>query len=329
MIYLGNGLYSDSGSTLCHHGIKGQKWGVKHGPPYPLDYKTKRDAGIGRRYGMSKFISKQDNQYEESYQYVQNGKTMFMTPSKAVNIMAENNPEYISIPGREIGGNYSWDKAIDAGINDMNQNGQTNNCAKCASTAMLRRMGYDVQPGRSNYGALTDASSYWWDNAEQHTNLSMLDANDLLNSMPVGAAGTIAGHRDEGGGHILNWERTEDGVTFVDLQPVNGIFKNDINSVFDNEDFNKTKGCTVYRLDEATPNWDHMAEDGVFRVAKDGHSAIYGRQQDRFYEDLSYGTIPKNDGSNGFYDQTTFLNEIKGWERGIVSRKNGEQSGGY
>ena len=23
---------------LCHHGIKGQKWGKKNGPPYPLDY---------------------------------------------------------------------------------------------------------------------------------------------------------------------------------------------------------------------------------------------------------------------------------------------------
>lgn len=24
-------------SRLYHHGIKGQKWGVKNGPPYPLD----------------------------------------------------------------------------------------------------------------------------------------------------------------------------------------------------------------------------------------------------------------------------------------------------
>lgn len=24
--------------SLYHHGIKGQKWGVQHGPPYPLDY---------------------------------------------------------------------------------------------------------------------------------------------------------------------------------------------------------------------------------------------------------------------------------------------------
>lgn len=24
-------------SWLCHHGVKGQKWGVKNGPPYPID----------------------------------------------------------------------------------------------------------------------------------------------------------------------------------------------------------------------------------------------------------------------------------------------------
>lgn len=26
----------DYSHFLCHHGIKGQKWGVKNGPPYPL-----------------------------------------------------------------------------------------------------------------------------------------------------------------------------------------------------------------------------------------------------------------------------------------------------
>lgn len=34
---------------LYHHGIKGQEWGVKNGPPYPLDRATKREA-----YGSSK-----------------------------------------------------------------------------------------------------------------------------------------------------------------------------------------------------------------------------------------------------------------------------------
>ena len=40
MLYLGNGLYSDR--YLCHHGIKGQRWGVRNGPPYPLEYVDKK-----------------------------------------------------------------------------------------------------------------------------------------------------------------------------------------------------------------------------------------------------------------------------------------------
>ncbi len=35
-------------SYLCHHGIKGQHWGVKNGPPYPLDAKISRDIKAGK-----------------------------------------------------------------------------------------------------------------------------------------------------------------------------------------------------------------------------------------------------------------------------------------
>lgn len=30
----------EKADELCHHGIKGQKWGVRNGPPYPLDEKN-------------------------------------------------------------------------------------------------------------------------------------------------------------------------------------------------------------------------------------------------------------------------------------------------
>lgn len=33
---------------LEHHGILGQKWGVKHGPPYPLDSKTSKKVSSGK-----------------------------------------------------------------------------------------------------------------------------------------------------------------------------------------------------------------------------------------------------------------------------------------
>lgn len=31
----------DKSGELWHHGVKGQKWGVRNGPPYPLDEKSK------------------------------------------------------------------------------------------------------------------------------------------------------------------------------------------------------------------------------------------------------------------------------------------------
>ena len=31
-------------NTLAHHGIKGQKWGIRNGPPYPLD----KSSGSGK-----------------------------------------------------------------------------------------------------------------------------------------------------------------------------------------------------------------------------------------------------------------------------------------
>ena len=34
----------DKSDELSHHGIKGQKWGVKNGPPYPLDYEDHSSA---------------------------------------------------------------------------------------------------------------------------------------------------------------------------------------------------------------------------------------------------------------------------------------------
>lgn len=32
----------DGGSELAHHGVKGQKWGVRNGPPYPLNRNNKK-----------------------------------------------------------------------------------------------------------------------------------------------------------------------------------------------------------------------------------------------------------------------------------------------
>lgn len=39
---------NDYRDYLSHHGIKNQRWGVKHGPPYPLDDKESKKIRSGR-----------------------------------------------------------------------------------------------------------------------------------------------------------------------------------------------------------------------------------------------------------------------------------------
>lgn len=52
---------------LAHHGIKGQQWGVKHGPPYPIE----KGAGVTIRKGtrLSR-ISPRDESKAEGHAYI-------------------------------------------------------------------------------------------------------------------------------------------------------------------------------------------------------------------------------------------------------------------
>lgn len=55
------GSTNDYRNYISHHGIKGQKWGVKHGPPYPLEKATSK--GIIKRWGD--YQKKIDKEREE------------------------------------------------------------------------------------------------------------------------------------------------------------------------------------------------------------------------------------------------------------------------
>lgn len=58
-------------SRLCHHGIKGQKWGVRNGPPYPIDKSNKHDT-IVRDAIESGRVSKKINK-EKQWRHTKHG----------------------------------------------------------------------------------------------------------------------------------------------------------------------------------------------------------------------------------------------------------------
>jgi len=60
-------------SELYHHGIKGQKWGVRNGPPYPLDRKSGSINGGGSiGYKVERTKTSKFNRIEEDITFEEN-----------------------------------------------------------------------------------------------------------------------------------------------------------------------------------------------------------------------------------------------------------------
>lgn len=62
-----NGVYNN---YLAHHGIKGQKWGVKNGPPYPLDEQSEgRNAEFEKKVNkiLKKFVNGDFDENDVTY----------------------------------------------------------------------------------------------------------------------------------------------------------------------------------------------------------------------------------------------------------------------
>lgn len=60
-------------NQLTHHGVKGQKWGVKNGPPYPID-KSSRHGTIVKNAIESGEVSKKINR-EKQMRHTKSGHT--------------------------------------------------------------------------------------------------------------------------------------------------------------------------------------------------------------------------------------------------------------
>ena len=96
---------------ISHHGRLNQKWGVRNGPPYPLDRET-----VGKAYGKG-------------------SSGLFKKKSNVPKI------EGIKLKTR----NYSKEKDVKAvNPNYRNDPGYQTNCVYCSMTYDMRQRGYDV-----------------------------------------------------------------------------------------------------------------------------------------------------------------------------------------
>lgn len=122
-------------------------------------------------------------------------------------------------------------------INHLKYNGTQyrstydNNCSLCVNSLEMRVRGYDViaKPIGGGFGRYREQTALDWvdkdGNVRGFTALESLNAKTTVTrlreyskDLPVGARGFISGQYKKGGGHIFNWEMTENGLVFHEGQ---------------------------------------------------------------------------------------------------------------
>lgn len=137
--------------------------------------------------------------------------------------------------------------------------GTGNNCANATLAYEMRRRGYDVK-AKPLYGGRIAAdilksynfpkTSSMVKNKENRKNFTKKAYETMmsdLNKMPDNARGAIMFSRDNGAGHIFNWEKTNGRVRLVDNQD----YGSKPDKFFNTE---KMSSLTYFRTDNATIN---------------------------------------------------------------------------
>lgn len=204
---------------LEHHGVRGQQWHVKHGPPYPLRgdnlSKARKDWNKnykGPRSGTAALTTEHDQEWEEML----TSKTDFGSFGTVRQIMDSNNYESYQIQNNTNTGeswatataimkelshrngrdpNHSANRWNDNDVNNMREqieNGQVNpnygapgttsNCTKCTFTAEVIRRGlFWTSAGRQTNGSV-DAMKYWFVGAKKEHANDLDGYESLINS---------------------------------------------------------------------------------------------------------------------------------------------------
>lgn len=168
--------YNYTNDVLCHHGIKGQEWGVTNGPPYPLDSKVHNK------------VVKQGKLKKKYDKTVEKGQVLRDATSQLESLAKVNVKKSLKLNSKRIAASIKLSEVvlspisrhkvfseddppkaikgphtIDDDLRDVNpmfdrmqyHGGTTNNCVNCSFTYDLRRRGYDVTAKANASGLVT------------------------------------------------------------------------------------------------------------------------------------------------------------------------------
>ena len=240
---VGWAIHRKQSDELSHHGISGQRWGVRNGPPYPLDQKTHNqvvsDKNKNKEQGLipelmigASIIWSIDSAINGPITRLikrvkQNKKTQ---KSKELNDaiigdIAEHKDYSKETMPKPITGDHSINEdmaAVNPYYAGASVPGTTNNCALCSFTYDLRRRGYDVTAKPSiegNYDDVLMNDLYEGAHVDVVRGRDWYDVYDkAAKKYPEGARGVVGAYGVFGGGHAMSWEIHNGKLEIIDAQ---------------------------------------------------------------------------------------------------------------
>lgn len=302
------------GSYLAHHGIKGQKWGVrryqdKNGRLTAAGKARLKDSKIDRKineyvkhgsarisdfdsysvgltditmHDGSKWVSGLMHGHDFDWREVSLYGDTYYSPAT----MIRNDPtSHRFDENSSIALTHSLGMIDDQDLIDTNpgygQRGTTQNCAKCSSVLELRLRGYNINAGRQSYPSASDAPELWWKGARR-VDYAVDDADYSLRSYGRNTSGTLSFRYPNGaGGHAVHW--TNDTYGRFEIQDgQNGRRFSSVKEMLDTYGGDTKAHVATYRLDNCEPNWDFIEQDSVIRTTQ--NSKVFNVVQKRFVD---------------------------------------------
>lgn len=281
-------MYSRN-AELYHHGIKGQKWGVQNGPPYPLgsDISTgkrlkkespkdgdiffalwaaaasaevagfigavvKNAIDVKRENKAKANLGVQGKQAKEIYDSLKNKKEI---PEKY-----KKNGDPLIISEKELKSiNPDYSKGAKGRIK-----GATNNCTRCASSFLLHKKGYLVEAAKRYEGDSTEKMMKACFNSTPTRMNSRGKFKELLESKPEGSYGALAfTYENSNSGHVLNWAKENGQIVIYDSQPGKKMTYSKFISKYPVGFSNSRGGIEVYDVTSSKINWKKVYENEI------------------------------------------------------------------
>lgn len=258
-------------NELRHYGIKGQKWGVRNGPPYPLKESKKSNREKRLEKTMNQPIGDAGDILKVSAITVSVSAAYTALLAGAIRLAARNNMvretkkhlednkseiKHIKTPHSED----QDQEAINKTGYDSNKPEYKMNCTMCTTAYDLRRRGYDVKAETSFFGRTEkDVASWWKDTTKNdfYKTKNFEECKKELNNQPDGSRGNIiTGVGPYDSKHSMVWEKNNGKVLIRDCQS-NKTYEN-INECIIRQ--KSRHGYQILRTDNREINWDTIRD---------------------------------------------------------------------